>query len=89
VVPVNAKDQAQACGMLYDAVEQDAFRHLGEQALTSAVKGAVKRPLSDAWAWSRKNSGVDISPLVAVTLAGWGWQTIGASHYDGPLMELI
>jgi hypothetical protein len=33
------------------------------------VTGAKKRPLGDAWAWSRKSSAVDISPLVACTLA--------------------
>ena len=37
------------------------------------MKGATKRPLGDAWAWSRKNSTVDISPLVAATLALWGY----------------
>lgn len=89
VTLVHAKDQAQACGMLYDAVEQDSIRHLGGQALTSAIKGAAKRPLSDAWAWSRVNSSVDISPLVAVTLALWGWQTLGAGVYEGPLLEVI
>jgi hypothetical protein len=28
--------------------------------------------LGDAWAWSRKSSAVDISPLVACTLALFG-----------------
>jgi hypothetical protein len=36
------------------------------------LKGATQRPLGDRWAWSRKNSSIDISPLVAVTLALWG-----------------
>jgi hypothetical protein len=35
----------------------------------------VKRRSGDAWAWSRKNSSIDISPLVAVTLALWGVET--------------
>jgi hypothetical protein len=30
------------------------------------------RPLGDAWAWARRGVSVDISPLVAVTLAKWG-----------------
>jgi hypothetical protein len=34
------------------------------------VRGARTRPLGDAgWAWSRKGSPVDITPLVAATLA--------------------
>lgn len=76
VTLVNAKEQAQACGLLYDAVDQDTLRHLGTRELTTAIAGAVKRPLGDAWAWSRKSSTVDISPLVAITLAHWGSQTL-------------
>ncbi len=75
VTLVNAKEHGQACGMIYDAVEQRTIRHLGSQEMASAIAGAVKRPLGDAWAWSRKSSTVDISPLVACTLALWGIQT--------------
>jgi hypothetical protein len=69
---VGPNEQAQGCGMLLDAVNQDALRHLGTPELLAAVRGAAKRPLGDAWAWSRKSSSVDISPLVAGTLALWG-----------------
>ena len=72
VITVSAKEQAQACGIFFDACEQQTLRHLGTSELTAAVRGAAKRPLGDAWAWSRKASSVDISPLVAVTLALWG-----------------
>ena len=75
VVVINAKEHAQACGMLYDAAMQGTVHHLGDPTLTAALDGAVKRPLGDAWAWSRKTSSVDIAPLVAVTLALWGTQT--------------
>lgn len=73
---VNAREHAQACGMLYDAVDQDTLRHLGTPELGVAIKGAVKRDLAEAWAWSRKNSSIDISPLVAITLAHWGLLTL-------------
>lgn len=66
---VNASEHAQACGRFYDAVEDDALRHLDQAELKAALRGAATRPLSDAWAWSRKNSTVDITPLVACTLA--------------------
>lgn len=69
---VNSKEHAQACGMIYDGVDQGTLRHLGTSELSAAIAGAVKRPLGDAWGWSRINSTVDISPLVAVTLALWG-----------------
>jgi hypothetical protein len=71
VTVVTAKEHAQACGVFFDACEAEGFRHLDTPELAAAIKGAVKRPLGDAWAWSRKNSTIDISPLVAVTLALW------------------
>ncbi len=69
VVTVTAAEHAQACGRLVDAVAERELRHLGTEELEAAIRGAKPRPLGDAWAWSRKNSSVDISPLVAVTLA--------------------
>lgn len=74
VTTTGARDQAQACGLFYDAATNDKLRHLGTSELRTALDGAVKRPLGDAWAWSRKGSGVDICPLVAGTLAVWGAQ---------------
>ena len=66
---VTATEHGQACGLFFDAVEDRKVRHLGTQELLSALKGAAKRPLGEAWAWSRRNSTVDITPLVACTLA--------------------
>jgi len=71
LLKVNGTEYAAACGSFFDAVDQRAMRHEGSPELTAAVKGAAKRPLGDAWAWSRKSSSVDISPLVACTLALW------------------
>ena len=82
VTVVSAKEHAQACGHFFDAVEQARFRHLGDPDLLAAVRGAVKRPLGDAWAWSRKTSSVDISPLVACTLALWGGLADSESIYE-------
>lgn len=76
LVPVGAGDLAAACGMLFDEVDQKTIRHGDQPELATAIKGAVARMLGDeAWVWSRKSSAVDISPLVAVTLARWGHQT--------------
>lgn len=76
VTPVTAAEHAQACGMLFDAVDQATVRHLGTDEVRAALKGAKKRTLGEAWAWSRKNSGVDITPLVSFTIALWGARTI-------------
>ncbi len=73
VTTLNAKEVAQACGIFYDSIaDSHTLRHLGTPELNSAVAGAITRPLGDAWAWSRKSSSVDISPLVATTVALWG-----------------
>jgi len=68
---VESRELAQACGRFVDAVEADELRHLGSLDLWNAIRGAATRPLVDSWAWSRKNSTVDISPLVSATLALW------------------
>ena len=57
-------------------------RHLGTDELAAAVKNAATRPLGDSWAWSRKNSAADISPLVAATLAVWQASSKLTSVYD-------
>lgn len=72
VQTVNSAQHAQACGMVYDSATEGQLRHLGTPELLAALDGAVKRQLGDAWAWSRRSSAVDISPLVAATLALWG-----------------
>jgi hypothetical protein len=79
VTRISAREHAQACGFMVEQVEQQTIRHPGSPELEAAIKGAARRPLGDAWAWSRKSSSVDISPLVACTLAlGWvGGQAAG------------
>lgn len=72
VTPVTAAEHGQACGIFLDDIKDDRLRHLGQLDLDSAVDGAQPRVLGDAWVWGRKDSSVDISPLVAVTIARWG-----------------
>lgn len=69
VTTTTAGEHAQACGRLVDVVEEGSLRHLGSLDLAGAVRAARTRPLGDAWAWSRKDSSANISPLVSVTLA--------------------
>lgn len=80
---MGAREYAQACGALVDDVVNDRWRHLGQANVDAALEGARIRPLADAWAWNRKGSTVDISPLVAVTLARHGFAAYGPSdRYD-------
>lgn len=69
---VSTADHAKACGLLFDLVAQGGMRHRVDPLLDAALAGAVRRDMGDgAWLWSRKNSLVDISPLVASTIALW------------------
>jgi hypothetical protein len=66
---------AQGCAFFVDLVQRGRLRHRGERELLVAIDGAAQRPMNDAWAWSRRHSGVDVSPLMACTLAAFGWQS--------------
>src|SRR6266496_636462 len=67
----------QACGQFFDLVTEKGLRHLGQPELTGALLGAAKRPVVDAWAWARRTSTSNISPLVAATLAVSGFLLFG------------
>lgn len=68
---VNSGEYAQACGVFADAVGEKTLRHIGQDELDAAVRGARTRPLVDRWAWSRSKSVADVGPLVAASLASW------------------
>jgi hypothetical protein len=71
VTPIGAGDHARACGAFVDRLRDRGFSHRGQAVLDDAVMAAARRPLGDAWLWSRSRSGGSIAPLVAVTLATW------------------
>jgi hypothetical protein len=88
----SAPEHAQGAAMFYDAVMAQALRYRRTKwakDLDTAVQIATKRPLGDGgFGWSRKGSTASIAPLVAVTLALWGRQTLEPG-YSGPLMEVL
>ncbi|MBC6458413.1 terminase large subunit [Actinomadura sp. HBU206391] len=74
------REVGNAYGSLYGAIvrPKDAergwsprMRFRPHPTLTAAVQGATTRPLGDAKVWSRRDETVDISPLMAVTIAIW------------------
>lgn len=72
VKPIKFTDYIQACGLFFDMVTQGRFVHLGdEKVLNPAVEGAKQSWRQDgaSWYWSRKQSDIDITPLVALTVA--------------------
>lgn len=69
VVPFTAQTVRDACGQFFDDVTETRIRVRSDRDLDVAVHGAVKRASGDAWVWDRRVRDVDVSPLVAVTLA--------------------
>lgn len=86
VTKAGPRDVGQACGQFYDGVcgDEPNIWHLDQGMLTAALAGALKRPLGDAWAWDRKGVSVDISPLMAATLALWGYATRPQEEQQAP-----
>lgn len=67
---ISTRDYAAACSSLLAKVLEGRMRHRPDTVLDAALAGAIKRDMGDgAWLWSRKSSLVDISSLVAFTLA--------------------
>lgn len=84
VLVVSTEDHAQACGRLFDGVTQRTVRHLGQPELSVAVDGADRKFYGDSWLWARRLSSVDISPLVAATLAMWAFEQAPAPVMAAP-----
>ena len=65
----SGRELADACGRLYDGLVDGTLAVRRHPDFDKAVSGAARKPLGDAWGWSRTRSTVDITPLVALTLA--------------------
>lgn len=84
VIPVSARELAQSCGLFFDCITDRTLKHGGQGVLSQALDGAVTRSSADGpWKWNRKDSTVDISPLVGVTLALWGFVQKGDPKAPG------
>jgi hypothetical protein len=71
-------DLAAGTGDFSDLVNLGALEHLNQPPLTAAVRGALRRALAGAQAWERRVP-VDQAPLMAATLAAWGflrWEAV-------------
>jgi len=71
-VLTSSVEMTQACGGFSDDAQSGVLAHLNDPVLTDALRGAQTRELVDAWAWKRRSK-VSITPLVAATLARYGF----------------
>lgn len=75
VIAMGTDDVAAACGKFFDRTMDGLLAVRPSEALNGAVAGAARRNVGDRWLWGRRTSSVDITPLVAVTLAlGGAWR---------------
>jgi hypothetical protein len=71
LVVTSTRELQVACAGFYDAVHAGTVRHRPSLLLDQAAALAVKRPVGQAWVWSRVDGG---APLVAASLALWASQ---------------
>lgn len=73
VIVAGGADVAKACATLVDAVLQMQIAHGPDDDLQAAVEGCRTRKFRDGgFVFGRVASSVDVTPLMAVTLAWWG-----------------
>lgn len=60
-----------ACAQFVDLVKVKKVTHRGQQPLTDAAYGVKEHKVGDSWVYARRDSGVVVAPLEAVTLALW------------------
>ncbi len=68
----NVDGMTNACAQFYDAAHSGKLVHTGQPQLTKSLNSARKREVGDRWAWNRKTTDSDITPIVAATLAHGG-----------------
>jgi len=81
VIVPSTSEVGDGCGSFTSGVqprkgEVADIVHIDQLDLNEAVAGADKRPVGDKWGWDKKSSATDITPLVAVTLAAWGYRKV-------------
>ncbi len=88
---VDTRDVLDACAGFFERVRGRLVRHRSYVELDTAIHGAVKRDVGDRWAWGRRKSSADISPLEAVTLADWAVNRSGPTEsvYETRGLEVV
>lgn len=80
VLDAKLRDMAAASAQFVEAVATGSVFHVEHVSLDRAVVAARKRPTGDgSWLWGRRSSDVDITPLVAATLARWSHPAVFGS----------
>ena len=82
IVELSGREAGRAITTMTFAVSGAVVAHRGDPLMAAAVAGAELRKSGDSTRWSRTDSEVDISPIVAATWAYWQWSQDAAADYD-------
>jgi hypothetical protein len=77
VIRMTATDVGHAFGQIYDGFREGTVRHPNQPEVQNALAGSEKRKLGNGQAWDRLGVQVDLSPIIAVTHAHWGYLKYG------------
>lgn len=81
IVKPATRDVGQAFGQFYSWIGEGKILHLSQEDINFAVAGGTRREIGDGqFAWSRKATTIDISPLCAATLAAWAAGKYGRGY---------
>jgi len=74
VTRMGTREVTTATANFFDAIMAGSLRCFETEEMAAAVATAARRPVGESsWAWSRKLSAADATPLVSATLALWGF----------------
>ena len=68
---LSSREMAGACATFYDAVMNHTIQVRTDPILDRAAAGARKRESGDVWYWARKDNTVDVTPIIAASIARW------------------
>jgi hypothetical protein len=72
VTETNTSEMTQACGHFYDGITEGWLIHTAQPQMAQAISMATRRNVRGAWAWNRRTTTANITPVVASTLALYG-----------------
>ncbi|WP_267884346.1 terminase large subunit domain-containing protein [Psychromicrobium lacuslunae] len=85
VIRCEGSNLGAAHGRFFDAVKARTVFHVPQPVLDAAAADGVMRPLGDVSVWDRKNSPVDVPPLIACAQAMWALDMASVREADQPV----
>lgn len=84
VIEVSGTAVGSSCGRIRDRVRDGMVAHRGQPILDLAVSGGTTKQVGEVRFWDRVASAVDIAPLVAVSNALYGLETLPEVEEEAP-----